>query len=662
MDQANNVSQYLKLLGKYNDYEEIYFRGQSEEYKTITPSIIRDNGYLENEGLIFNEATTMKYDEFIKLSTPIQKLSKMQHYGIPTRLIDLSTDPLISLYFAVEDIYSKYPGNIYVYVRKGNNFDDLNVKILSLLATLSDYSIPNIIDSYKKEFGEYITKEQILDAVKKPVFIKPCEELNKSNIRLYNQHGTFAICGNNITSEIITKQIKSIETITPTMIIRIPYEYKARIKQELDEKYNINKTKVYPELPSVASYLKEKYKESNFNPNRKFTIVKKENVSHAKAKRLSLTVVLSTELTIDEIKKVAIKIIEENKNCNDVIWIYIAKNGEDYIMTNWILQGQWISHNLDKNYRPLEIGTLDSNGYYWLENKSYSVQSDFNSKYIFEDDVTLYVCNQKIYNEIQPIFNELFLAIKNDTVKRISDLIKKNKIKINTAFMQLGNFGHSRNKDFDDFLYTYTDAISTMDNLHYWIENDTLNESELKIELAKCINSAKKLFSEIDISSLYWYKKLNISQNEYDNIDPYNRLQLEYQYKQTIPISQDAILVTFNAKATINEDNTVIISATTNLFDNANLMISIYNSSNMLMGRSHVDVLYEKFKSEVYSFEGNIYQVGIYTVEFILSIPSTQKKSFTKLAGIEYENLTGPYVNRTGIGPTVIYNFNFSID
>ncbi|APQ72950.1 FRG domain-containing protein [Clostridium botulinum] len=661
MEQANSISQYLELLERYSDYSEIYFRGQSEKYTSMTPSISRDEGYLENEGAIFNEATSMKAEEFNKLSKPIQKLSKLQHYGIPTRLVDLSLDPLISLFFAIQNVNGKDAGNIYVYVRKGSNFDDLNVRILSLLAILPNHKLTSIKNAYQERFGQYIMEKQILRVINEPIFIKHCEELKETNPRLYNQKGAFAICGNEVIHGVITNKIKSIDTITPTMVIRIPYEYKFEIKRELDEKYGINEVRIYPELPSVADYIKEKYKKTKFNPDGKYNIIEIEDISHVMAKRISITLVLSEQLNIEQIRKVAIEVIEKNKFNNDVIWIYIAKNGDDYIMKNWIIRGQWINLKLDEQYRPLSLSRDDGEGYSWEESSSYSTLADYYSENVFEDDITLYVCHQKIYEEIQPIFDELCLVMQQGIINEIVNFIKENKEKINCAYMQIGNLGHSRNKDFDEFLYNYTEAISSIDNIHYWIESDNLNERALKYQINGCIKDAKKHFKKIEQFSQKWYKELNINNEDYDCIDPYNRPKKEYQYKQTIPVSTDAISVTFNAKVYINSDNTFNISGTTNLFDGANLMLSVYSQSNKLMGQSNAEVVDGKFGFETFSMIGNGYEAGVYTADISLSIPAVQVKKFTKLAGMEYENLTGQYVNRIGIGPTVSYKFNFVI-
>nr|WP_253198401.1 FRG domain-containing protein [Clostridium gasigenes] len=645
------------MLERYSSYSEIYFRGQSEEYSSITPSLCRDDGYLKNEGAIFNEATSMKEDEFSKLDTPIQKLAKLQHYGIPTRLVDLSIDPLISLFFAVQDQESSYAGNVYLYVRSGKELDDLSVRILSVLSISTDFQISTIQNKYKQIFTESIGKEQILEALKEPIFIKHCEELKKSNVRLYNQKGSFAICSNEVIDGDITHEIKSIDTVIPTLVIRIPYEYKMKLKRELDEKYGINELSIYPELPSVADYIKEKYKKANFNTNGKYSIIDTQNISHPMAKRMSFTLVLLDQLNIDQIKRIAIEVIEKNKLNNDVVWIYIARNGDDYIMKNWILQGQWINPLLDKNYRPMTAYKTSVEGYYWSENSSYSTLGDYYSKNVFEDDKVLYISNTKIYEEV---FN-IFKLIECSSINKIIDIIGESKEKINNAYMKLGNLGRSRNKDFNDFLSKYTMAISSIDNIHHWIENDNLNRRALEYQINLCIKDAKKYFDEIEELSQMWAEELNIEKEDYNKMLQCRARDERFKYTQTIPISEDAITITFNVEVCVNKENTFIILGESNLFNDASLMLSVYNQSNKIMGESKATVYNKKFKFETFSMGGMGYENGEYTGLISLSIPSVQSNAFIKLAGVEYENLVGEYVDRTGLGPTVNYTFKFSI-
>ena len=49
MEQANSIENYNEILKRYQDIPELYYRGQSEKYKTMPPSIARRVGYAVNE-------------------------------------------------------------------------------------------------------------------------------------------------------------------------------------------------------------------------------------------------------------------------------------------------------------------------------------------------------------------------------------------------------------------------------------------------------------------------------------------------------------------------------------------------------------------------------------------------------------------------------------
>ncbi|NTZ20797.1 hypothetical protein EXW96_25750 [Paenibacillus sp. JMULE4] len=283
-----------------------------------------------------------------------------------------------------------------------------HVRLLALLATLRDYDFSTIQQAYQSEYDEFISKTEVLTMAQEITFVEYSEELKRSNIRLYNQKGTFALCGNEIYDGVIQRKLKSLDSIKPALIIRIPYEYKMSVKRELDEQFAINELKIYPELPSVADYIKEKYKSVKFSIDGTYSIMEEQDISTRRAKRISLTIVLKKLLNIDQIQQVSKNIIKQYESKYDVVWIYIANDGDSYIMRNWILRGQWISPNLDEEFRPVPISAPDSEGYYWAKGEEYSTLADYYANHVFDDDKYLYIYYEKIFEEIRLISGQLF--------------------------------------------------------------------------------------------------------------------------------------------------------------------------------------------------------------------------------------------------------------
>ena len=109
INSVSDLSQILQTLGEPEKGHTRFFRGHGDEGWQMRPSIYRETSLIENEDKIIKDALTYCPDDFLPSDTLFEKLVKLQHYGYSTRLLDLTTNALVALYFSAwnEQHYDK---------------------------------------------------------------------------------------------------------------------------------------------------------------------------------------------------------------------------------------------------------------------------------------------------------------------------------------------------------------------------------------------------------------------------------------------------------------------------------------------------------------------------------------------------------------------------
>ena len=271
-----DFSDFTRMLTVVQRSEnKVFYRGHSDCNYSLLPSIMRKRAWLKNENKMYFDTIIECPTSFEKCSNHLDYLVEMQHYGLPTRLLDITRNPLVALYFACIGNLDKR-GEIIVF-----NVNEKQVKypqsdtvsILSCLPLLQyeekeilrkqvyDSSISNdrfnksalhLLQAVKQEkiaFQDNILKQDVTDCF----FV----QAEKKNNRIIKQDGAFIICGlvtedNNILNgyryfENGKKQIWVIENRSKKCLI-----------DELNH-LSINRAQLFPEIQDVTEHIKIKY-------------------------------------------------------------------------------------------------------------------------------------------------------------------------------------------------------------------------------------------------------------------------------------------------------------------------------------------------------------------------------------------------------------------
>lgn len=146
--EKEELRELLEIMGK-DESGELY-RGQADASWSLSSSLMRESNYLLNESKMYYEILSLKPGAFQNDKTVYERLITMQHYGMPTRLLDITRNPLVAIFFACSNLNKKaVDGVIYTFNPKLGflNFEDIRLENLTnLFNSVDTKGFEKIID------------------------------------------------------------------------------------------------------------------------------------------------------------------------------------------------------------------------------------------------------------------------------------------------------------------------------------------------------------------------------------------------------------------------------------------------------------------------------------------------------------------------------------
>jgi hypothetical protein len=238
--QLTSVSDMINLLKSDTSKDEVvWFRGQANKSWQLMPSLARKDGGLAKEKMLVKK--------FIQTASPyvIENIPKttwdwiflMQHYRVPTRLLDWTETPLVALYFAVCE-QPTVDGVIWC-------LDPIRLNKEARLRFGYDFELPAFGVDDEKILNNYLP-DKLEGGVSDPFPIAAIGQRNSK--RMLAQAGTFTISH---SKNVPIEEIGNKEHIWRYII---PGAKKAELLDELDY-LGYSELKIFPELDNAGKHV-----------------------------------------------------------------------------------------------------------------------------------------------------------------------------------------------------------------------------------------------------------------------------------------------------------------------------------------------------------------------------------------------------------------------
>ncbi|KYH01833.1 hypothetical protein SE91_28260 [Bradyrhizobium sp. DOA1] len=274
--RVQSVSDFVEYVMDWtrSGQRPVAFRGERFKGWQTQPKVFRpDVAMYEHEKNAVRDLVSVHPQEFRDDETMFDRLVRMQHFELPTRLLDVTVNPLVALYFATAD--HKENGELqdgkvqalFLPEERQRYYDSDRVSCMANLANLTVDEKKEMARAYsldQDDFNEEPVVKRLVwfvriekphfeakinpDHLKQPVFVKP----KMSNRRIIAQSGAFLIYG--------ARRLSSREVDTDLRLSRVlvPAEKKAAIRTQL-ERLGVHASSLFPEIDKAAGFIAKRY-------------------------------------------------------------------------------------------------------------------------------------------------------------------------------------------------------------------------------------------------------------------------------------------------------------------------------------------------------------------------------------------------------------------
>lgn len=211
---------------------------RSQAWKLL-PGLLRQVNKMSEASLLARFKQSAALLTVAKPANSFDWVFLMQHYGVPTRLLDWSENPLVALYFAVSEVEHENDAAIWM----------LRPNKLNTNAHINDKDEPDYIPSFDDEEVQGYSTERV--RIDKRMQLFPIATIaTRNNPRIQAQLGTFTIHHNEPIP------IEEVGDGSQCKKIIVPHKDKEKVREELSL-LGMNRLSLFPEIASISETLKD---------------------------------------------------------------------------------------------------------------------------------------------------------------------------------------------------------------------------------------------------------------------------------------------------------------------------------------------------------------------------------------------------------------------
>ena len=251
--EVSNFTELLSAVESFQSETEIsWYRGCTNIKYELKPSLFRHGKISKISEL--NALEKSLTTRFVQRSLPFltrpltsdwDKLFLMQHYGIPTRLLDWSENPFVAIYFALSKVNSKSETDAVVWMCNPTKWNRCSLSHISFSG--------EVLDESSDQVRQYSIGSPIEQMPMKPIMIYG----TYNSPRIVAQRGGFALFGQGLET---MEKIYEGDSFEKDCLkkLKIPRSAIPEMRNSLFRK-GFTESVVYPDFEGLSAELKRTF-------------------------------------------------------------------------------------------------------------------------------------------------------------------------------------------------------------------------------------------------------------------------------------------------------------------------------------------------------------------------------------------------------------------